>query len=59
MELILSFNFSIDACLLVVDEPLLLFFKCLLQHNVSLTIRINVFKEVDTSLVLSAPLLLA
>ena len=58
MRLVLSLNISIDLGLVVVLEPLSLILESLLEEDVLLAILVHILQQVDTSLVLTAPLLL-
>lgn len=58
MGLCLAFNILIDHPLVVLLEPICLLLHRLLQKDVLLAVLIHVLKQVDTGLVLSAPLLL-
>ena len=58
MQPVLTLDFRINGRLLVVHQPLLLLLAGLLQHDIRLSVRVDVFEEIDPCLVLSAPLLL-
>ena len=58
MCLVLSLNISIDLGLVVILEPLSFLFESLLEEDVLLAILVHILQQVDTSLVLTAPLLL-
>ena len=58
MCLVLSLNVSIDLGLVVILEPLSFLFESLLEEDVLLAILVHILQQVDTSLVLTAPLLL-
>ena len=58
MRLVLSLDISIDRSLVVVLEPLSLVLESLLEEDVLLAILVHILQEVDTGLVLTAPLLL-
>ena len=58
MRPVLSVNISIDLGFVVVLEPLSLLLESLLEEDVLLAILVNILQEVDTGLVLTAPLLL-
>lgn len=58
MSTVLPVNLLINLRLVMVLEPLGLALHSLLQQNVLLTVLVDVLKEVDTSLVFTAPLLL-
>lgn len=57
MHTVLTVNLSINLLLIVVPKPLCLFLHCLLEQNILLTILVNVFEQVDSSLILTTPLL--
>ena len=59
MSLVLRFNRVIDRLLVVVLQPVSLALHGLLEQDVLLTVLIHILEEVDTCLVLTAPLLLA
>lgn len=54
---VLSVDLGIDLVLVVLLEPLSLFLEGLLKKYVLLTVLVDVLKEVDTSLILTTPLL--
>ena len=58
MCLVLSLNISIYLGLVVILEPLSFLFESLLEEDVLLAILVHILQQVDTSLVLTAPLLL-
>lgn len=58
MSTVLPVNLLVNLRLVMVLEPLGLALHSLLQQNVLLTVLVDVLKEVDTSLVFTAPLLL-
>lgn len=58
MSTVLPVNLLINLRLVMVLEPLGFALHSLLQQNVLLTVLVDVLKEVDTSLVFTAPLLL-
>ena len=57
MCLVLSINISIDLGLVVLLEPFSLPLESLLEKDVLLAILIHILQEIDTGLVLTAPLL--
>ena len=57
MCLVLSINISIDLSLVVLLEPFSLPLESLLEKDVLLAILIHILQEIDTGLVLTAPLL--
>ena len=57
MHTVLTVNLSIDLLLIVLPEPLCLFLHCLLKQNILLTILVNVLEQVNSSLILTTPLL--
>ena len=58
MRLVLSLNISIDLGLVVLFKPVSLLLESLLKEDVLLAILIHILQEIDTSLVLTTPLLL-
>ena len=58
MSTILSIDVGVDGGFVVVTEPILFFLHGLLEEDILLTVLIDVLEKVDTSLVLTAPLLL-
>lgn len=59
MSTVLPVNLVVDHLLVVVLKPMSLALHRLLQQDVLLTVLVDVLEEVDTGLVLTAPLLLA
>ena len=59
MRPVLSLHLSVDLHLIVLPEPLLLPLERLLEQNVLLTVLIDIFEQVDSRLVFTAPLLLS
>lgn len=59
VQAILAVNFVVNHLLVILLQPVGLLLHGLLQQDVSLAILIDVLHEVDASLVLTAPLLLA
>ena len=58
MSAVLPVNFSVDLGLIMISKPFSFLLHRLLQQNVLFTVLIDVLQEVDTGLVLAAPLLL-
>ena len=54
---VLAINLVIDLRLIVLFMPLSLFFECLLEEDVLLSILIDILEQVDAGLVLTTPLL--
>lgn len=59
MSLVHALKLIIDLPLVILLEPLLLISQLPLQHDVSFSIRVNIFHQVNLGLVLAAPLLLS
>ena len=55
----LTFDFCIDLNLLVCLQPLSFLLQSLLKENVLFAVLVDVLEEVNSSLILAAPLLLA
>lgn len=59
MSLVLSLNVAVNHILVILFEPEGFFLQCLLQQDVLLAVLVHVLEQVDSGLVLTAPLLLA
>ena len=58
IDLVLSLDVTVDHILVILFEPEGFFLHCLLQQDVLLAVLVHVLEQVDSGLVLTAPLLL-